>query len=310
MHVHAPQAGHNGGHREDNGHGGQQLHHNVQVVGNHGSKGIHGAGQNVPVDAAHLHSLLVLDDYILQKIGILGEIPHKVHAQQLLQNDLVALQGGGEVHQALFQAQHLNELLVLHALVQLVLHAGAGLVHLTQVEQEQAGVAVEHLQSHALALFGAACLDQAFHEGAGQRGLLQRHGDDVILGEHDAEGNGGVYEAVALGLHDGGIHDDEDVAVVLHLNTAAFLFIQRGPNQIRIHMQLGADPADFLLVGVTQIDPGTGQDLILLQHTATVAQINIQHKNTPAFSNVPALWPARFAAHGITAAPEKQVLRR
>jgi len=75
-------------------------------------------------------------------------------------------------------------------------------------------------------------------------------------------------------------------------------------------MQLGADPADFLLVGVTQIDPGTGQDLILLQHTATVAQINIQHKNAPAFSNVPALWPARFAAHGITAAPEKQVLRR
>lgn len=53
---------------------------------------------------------------------------------------------------------------------------------------------------------------------------------------------------MALGLHDGGIHDDEDVAVVLHLNTAAFLFIQRGPNQIRIHMQLGADrPISFSL---------------------------------------------------------------
>ena len=131
-HVGAPQAEHDGGHRQNDGDGGQQLHHDVQVVGNHAGKRIHGARENVPVDVAHLNGLLVLDDHVLQKVRVLGVIPHKVHAQQLFQHDLVALQAGGEVHQALFQPQHLNQLFVLHGFVQLILHLVGGLVDLAQ----------------------------------------------------------------------------------------------------------------------------------------------------------------------------------
>ena len=143
IHIHSIKTEYHIRQSHHDGQCGQHLHHDVQVVGDHAGEGIHGAREDVPVDVAHLNGLLVLDDHVLQQVRVLGVIPHKVHAQQLLQHDLVALQAGGEVHQALFQPQHLNQLFVLHGFVQLVLHLVGGLVDLAQQRQKQGGVPVQ-----------------------------------------------------------------------------------------------------------------------------------------------------------------------
>ena len=53
FHVHAVEAGDDVGDGYHDGDGGQHLHNDVQIIGDHRCKGIHGAGQNVQVDAGH-----------------------------------------------------------------------------------------------------------------------------------------------------------------------------------------------------------------------------------------------------------------
>ena len=81
---------------------------------------------------------------------------------------------------------------------QFVFHTAAGLIHLAQIEQEQRGVAVQELQRHAVFLFGGKILHRAFAEGPRQRAFLQAYGDDVLLGEDDAERQRGIHKAAAL----------------------------------------------------------------------------------------------------------------
>ena len=61
-HVRAPQTKDDRGNRQDNRHGGQHLHDDIQVVGNDRGERVHCAGENVAIDVAHLNGLLVLDE--------------------------------------------------------------------------------------------------------------------------------------------------------------------------------------------------------------------------------------------------------
>ena len=136
----------------------------------------------------------------------------------------------------------------------------------------------------------------------GQRRLPQADGDDVLGGEHDAEGDGGVNEGVALGLHKRRVHQDHGAGgavFVLHLDAASLLFVEGGAHKVGVHMELGAHTPDLLLVGVAQVDPRAGADLILLQHAATVAEVNRDHNFTPAFFLAAhKARPAQVSAHG------------
>ena len=99
--------------------------------------------------------------------------------------------------------------------MEFVFHTAAGLIHLAQIEQEQRGVAVQELQRHAVFLFGGKILHRAFAEGPRQSAFLQAYGDDVLLGEDDAERQRGIHKAAALlGLDGGRIHQHEHMAVL------------------------------------------------------------------------------------------------
>ena len=157
--------------------------------------------------------------------------------------------------------------------MQLILHLVGGLVDLAQQCQEQGGVPVQKLQRHALLLFGAAIFHLPAGHGPGQGHILQADGDDVFARQDDAEGDGGIIGGVAVVVHHGGVHQNQGGAVLL-FNAASLLFVEGSPHQVGVHMQLGAHPADLLLVGSAHVNPGAGADLILLQQPAAIGEIN------------------------------------
>ena len=91
---------------------GQKFHDSVHVVGDDGSKGVHGSGQDITVDVGHADGLPVFGDRVLQQVRfILAEL-HAAHAQDLVHDDVVGLERSGEIHQTLLDAQKVDELLV------------------------------------------------------------------------------------------------------------------------------------------------------------------------------------------------------
>ena len=78
---------------------------------------------------------------------------------------------------------------------------------------------------------------------------------------------------MAVVVHHGGVHQNQGGAVLL-FNAASLLFVEGSPHQVGVHMQLGAHPADLLLVGGAHVNPGAGADLILLQQPAAIGEIN------------------------------------
>ena len=161
--------------------------------------------------------------------------------------------------------------------MEFVFHTAAGLIHLAQIEQEQRGVAVQELQRHAVFLFGGKILHRAFAEGPRQSAFLQAYGDDVLLGEDDAERQRGIHKAAALlGLDGGRIHQHEHMAV-LKIDAAAFFLIERGAHEVRLDAQLGTHGCHFFLGGRAQMHPRAGHDLLQLAQLAIVGKINRNH---------------------------------
>ena len=60
-------------------------------------------------------------------------------------------------------------------------------------------------------------------------GLLQADGDDVLVGDDDAQGQSGVHHRVIL-LHSGHVDDDEGLSV-LGVDPGGLLLVQGGPEK-------------------------------------------------------------------------------
>ena len=112
--IHAIEAKDNIGDRHDDGDSSQDLHNDIEVIGDDGGKGIHGTGQNARVDITHLNGLLDLDEHIFQQILVVLIELDDPAPENLFQGQLIGFERGGEVYKALFQAQQLEQLLVLH----------------------------------------------------------------------------------------------------------------------------------------------------------------------------------------------------
>ena len=71
----------------------------VQVVVDDGSERVGGVAHNVAVNRAHFHCLLILDDNILQQVGILRIALEDILAHQALHDQRVAFERRVEVNQ-------------------------------------------------------------------------------------------------------------------------------------------------------------------------------------------------------------------
>ena len=173
--------------------------------------------------------------------------------EDLLQGHLIGLQGGVEVDQGFLQIQQLDELLVPLGLVELALHEVVDFVDLFQVLEEALGYLEEHIEDEAGALLGLGVAHQAVLKVPEDAGLLQADGDDVLLGDDDAQGQGGVLHRVVL-LHGGHIDDDEGLPV-LGVDAGGLLLVQGGPQEGGLHPQGHRHGVQLILAGIGQVDP-------------------------------------------------------
>ena len=127
FHVHAEQTCEERRERYGNRHDGEVFHQLVHVVVDDACAGIHHGRQNVGIDVCLLQTLPVFNLNIFEEFA-LGFGPVEAAAKlQLAKQCIVAVQGAHVVNQALVQAEHREEILVLHrrveALFQIVVDA-------------------------------------------------------------------------------------------------------------------------------------------------------------------------------------------
>ena len=144
--VHAPQAGDEGRHRDDERDDGEQFHDDVQVVGDDGGVGVHGPRENVAVDVTHLHCLTRFDDDVVEQIAVVLVSRDGGKALELVIDVEIGTQRRRKVDERIFDAQELNEFLIFHGAVQFGLQTQRLLVELAQVGQKPLGVAHHEAQ--------------------------------------------------------------------------------------------------------------------------------------------------------------------
>ena len=117
--VHTEERCYQRGQHEDDGSRGQRTHDGVHVVVDNRLVGVHRRLQDVGVDAGGLACLRHLDVDILDEVGV--QLVYLQLELQLLQQVLVASDGGVEVGQRVLQTGQSDERLVVHLAVQVAL---------------------------------------------------------------------------------------------------------------------------------------------------------------------------------------------
>ncbi len=280
--VHPPEARDHCRYRQQDGHGGEELEHQVEVVGDDGCEGSHHAAEDVAVHLDHLDGLLVLDDDILQQVLVLLvhrdevlEFPVGAQAEQPFQHDAVGAQRGGEVGEALLQFEELEYLLVLHRLAEVALDLVGAAVDLFEVLEVQDRRFIEDLEKKTRLFVGGESPRPLGGELLQHLMTFQADGDKMILGQDDAE----RQRVVAVGVaQDRDIGDDEDV-IVLDLHAGAFLFVERRPEGVGGHPGKVGDGGQFIGARSGEAQPGPFFERRQgkLAQRLTVGLINAQH---------------------------------
>ena len=232
--VHTVEAEDHGRDGHDDGDDGQAPHDDVQIVRDDRPERLDHRGDDPRIDIAHLDRLPHLDQDVLEEVLVLVIELDRAPAQELLDRDLIGLEGGGEVHEGLLELEHLDQLLVLHRAAELLLHDGAGLVDLLEVLEVDGGDAEQELHHEARLHPGLDALDDAVGHVAQDAVAAQGDGEDIVLGDDDAERDGKEEDGLLrLHLADGGVDDDERL-VVLTLDTRGLLLIEGGAHEAAV----------------------------------------------------------------------------
>ena len=92
QHIHPVESKNDVGNGHQNGDGAENLHGDVEVVGDHGGKCVHHTGDDGGIDLRHLDGLAHLDEHVLQKIVVLLVQRDNPPSENLFQGHLVGLQ--------------------------------------------------------------------------------------------------------------------------------------------------------------------------------------------------------------------------
>ena len=117
--IHAEQRGDERGAHHHDRHRRQRTHHRIHIIINNRGIGVHRRLQDVGVDRGGLAGLRHLDVHVLDEVGI--EFVDLQFELQLLQQVLVAADGGLEVGERVLQTAEAYQTLVVHLLVEVTL---------------------------------------------------------------------------------------------------------------------------------------------------------------------------------------------
>ncbi len=221
------------------------LDQHVEVVVHDRGPGVHQAGEDVGVDLRLLVALLVLDDDVVQRLQVLrGQADALGEVLQLVDDHPVGVDGVLVVHHALFQREQVQQVAVLHGLVDLLLQRVGDHVDGAQVPQVVEGGPVQELQhqvgeggdlQEGFALEQVAVLRQDQHQPVPEP--EQSHRGDLEL------------ELVLLRVVLGALEDDGDV-LRLELEAGDLVGVQGGGQGVLVHLELLDQEAPLAFVRV------------------------------------------------------------
>ena len=270
LHIHAIEAKDDIGNGHQNGDDGEHFHDNIQIVGDHRSKGIHGAAEDAGIDIGHFNGLFKFDDHIFQQILILFIKLEDPAAEQLFQRGFCGFQRSGKINQGLFQCKQLDQFFVFQGFIQLPFDLARNLFNLAQMEQIFSRRPQHQVECKA-GLHGGIHI---FHQSPGKiphhRGFLQRDGDHILFCDQNGQGQSGEqHTAVLLLLFAVRDIHDEQCHIVLHFDTGGFLFVQCSPQEGGVQLQGLGNRGDLFLIGMDHIHPTSrlqprdGADLVV-----------------------------------------------
>ena len=212
--VHAEETGHEHGQGEHDGDRRERAHHGVHVVVDDARVGVHGRFEDVRVDGGGFAGLRHLDVHVFDEVVV--EFIDLELELELLQQVLVASDGGLEVGERVLQAREPDEAFVVHRVVEVVLglvDEGVDLLESLQVPhgggEEQPERQIDVVDEACAALLVEA--DEVEHHVR----LVEADGDGDVALVDDAERHGGVGRARADFLDVGDAQDDEHPSVVV-----------------------------------------------------------------------------------------------
>ena len=261
--VHAVERENHRRHREHQRDDGERAHREVEVVVDERAKRVHRLVEDLRVDAAHLDGLPDLDGDVVQQVAVVLVQPHGAPEANAPDRGVQRLERGGEVHERLLEAEHLDEVRIAHGAAELALVLAELPVDGAQVRLVAPRYEQQHLQQQARALRRVDARDAPAGHRVHRRVGLEAHGHDGVLLWQKQHGermrvvlhDGGVH-GLALVLHKRAVHDHERLpGLCVQVHARRLLVVERGRHELRVHVQLLKHPAALLLRGRHHADP-------------------------------------------------------
>ena len=280
VHIHAIEAGDDGGYHQRDAEARHAFHDVVHVVRDDGGEGVHRAGQDVAVDVHRVVGLAQLDDGVVQQL----HVQHAGVLEDVLQpayQHFVAADGGIEVNQRLLQLHQSQQVFVADALLQLFFGVGHFVVDLLQVLQEPDGRGVDEAQDEVqLVVHGDALAARVLDEvGQQLRAVIADGDDDVVVGD-DADGHGDEGNLRVAALH--GDAQDGQQPVAFGLGAGPFVGVGNVFQEGFGYVKFASQELEIVVVGAFYVYPAVGCPHRLL-HEAVFAVEILSHRSEPPF---------------------------
>ena len=170
----------------------------------------------------------------------------------------------------------LHQVAVLQLSGQIFLNGLAAAVDQAQLLLVHRGRAVEQLVDEPHFLAGREPFDPAGGKIPDNGGIGGADRDDQLLRQQDAQGYSRI-DALAGTVHlDGDVHDDDRIAV-LQADTRRFLGVRRGHDVRGLDVQRCRYPADLVVGGVGQADPGPLVHIVNARQLLILCAVNLHH---------------------------------
>ena len=267
--VHTVQAADDGGNRHQQGDAGQVFHRGVHTVVQNGAEQLARTFDIVAVDAGHLNGLTDFHDDIIQQVAVIGVLLQPLVAGQAVQHGGVGAQRGRKVDQRGFQPVQLHQVAVAQIARKVFLNGDTAAVDQAQLLLVHGGGAVQQLVDEPHFFAGRKAFYPAGGKVGNYGGIGAAHRDDQLLGQQNAQRDGGVHPFGGIGDLDGDVHDDQGVAV-LQTDAGGFLRVGGGKQVGRLNVQGGCHLPHLVFGGGGQADPDT------LVHIVGAGQLLVQ----------------------------------
>lgn len=276
VHVHAIEAGDDGGYHQRDAEARHAFHDVVHIVRDDGGKGVHRACQDVAVDVHRVVGLAQLDDGVVQQLhvqqaGVLEDV------LQAAYQHLVAADGGVEVNERFLKFHQTQQVFVADALLQFLFGVGHFVVDLLQVLQEPDGRGVDEAQDEVqLVVYGDALAARVLDEvGQQLRAVIADGDNDVVVGD-DADGYRDEGNLRVAALH--GDTQDGEQPVAFGFGTGPFVGVGDVFKERFGYVQFAGEELEIVLVGAFYVYPAAGCPHWLL-HEAVFAVEILSHRS-------------------------------